>query len=128
MRKLQGGCHCKKVRFEILVEQTPFITNCNCSICSMTGFIHLIVPGNKFTLLSDEDELSCYQFNSKIAKHFFCKTCGIKPFYVPRSNPDGYSVNAKCLDTNDWQQWPIEDFDGQNWEDNAASLAHLSKS
>lgn len=127
MRKLQGGCHCKKVRFEIEVEEIPFITKCNCSMCSITGFVHLIVPDNKFTLLSDESELSCYRFNSKVAQHFFCKTCGVKSFYIPRSNPDGYSVNAKCLDTNDWQQWPIEDFDGQNWEDNAASLTHLSK-
>ncbi|WNC67032.1 GFA family protein [Thalassotalea nanhaiensis] len=128
MKKLQGGCHCKKVRFEVEVEEVPYITNCNCSMCAMTGFIHLIVPSNNFNLLTNEDELSCYQFNSKVAQHFFCKTCGIKSFYIPRSNPDGYSVNAKCLDTKDWQQWPVEDFDGQNWEDNAATLSHLSKS
>lgn len=127
MKKLQGGCHCKKVRFEIEVEDTPYITNCNCSMCAITGFIHLIVPSHRFTLLIDKSELSCYQFNTKVAKHYFCKTCGVKSFYIPRSNPDGYSVNAKCLDTNEWQQWQAENFDGQNWEDNAGKLSHLSK-
>ncbi|WOH38523.1 GFA family protein [Thalassotalea fonticola] len=127
IRTLQGGCHCKKVRFAIEVVDTPYITECNCSMCTITGFIHLIVPSNKFTLLTDQSELSCYQFNTKVAKHYFCKTCGVKSFYIPRSNPDGYSVNAKCLDTDEWQQWPVENFDGQNWEDNADTLAHLSK-
>lgn len=127
MNKLQGGCHCQKVRFEIEVQQQPKLDSCNCSICLKTGFLHLIVPKSKFRLLTDKQELSCYQFNSKIAKHYFCKNCGIKSFYLPRSNPDGFSINARCLDTTDWQEWQIEAFDGQNWEANAGRLAHLSK-
>ncbi|KGJ88737.1 hypothetical protein [Thalassotalea sp. ND16A] len=64
---------------------------------------------------------------NKIAKHYFCKNCGIKSFYLPRSNPDGFSINARCLGTSDWQERQIDAFDGQHWEANAGRLAHLSK-
>ncbi len=128
MKKLQGGCHCGAVRFEVQITAKPELHNCNCSMCMRSGFVHLISPNKNFKLLTAKDQLSCYQFNSNIAKHYFCKHCGIKSFYIPRSNPDGYSVNARCLDSNEWQQWSIFDFDGQNWQENAAQLSHLSKS
>lgn len=127
MMSLKGGCHCQAIRFEVKIKDNPYLTHCNCSICKKTGFIHLIVPKANFTLVSGEAELNCYQFNQKIAKHYFCSCCGIKSFYIPRSNPDGVSVNARCLDDDIWQQWPIDKFDGDNWEDNSKKLSHLSK-
>jgi len=115
MIRHSGGCHCGTVRFEALVPERPEVLDCNCSICAKTGFLHLIVAKANFTLLSGADSLSTYTFNTGTAKHLFCRICGIKSFYVPRSHPDGYSVNVRCLDQ------PIADMlvvpiDGKNWE------------
>lgn len=122
----QGGCHCGAVRFEVEAPSQVEVEDCNCSICSRSGHLHLIVPQSQFRLLQGEENLSTYTFNSHIAQHRFCKTCGIKPFYIPRSNPDGVDVNLRCLD-----QQPAEvtlvSFDGQNWEANAHTLAHKSR-
>ena len=98
----------------------------NCSICQKSGFLHLILPLSKFNLLRGEGKISAYTFNTRVAKHTFCKACGVKPFYTPRSNPDEIDVNVNCLDpvpTN----IVIQDFDGINWEDNAAALAYKSR-
>jgi hypothetical protein len=92
----------------------------------MTGFVHLIVPQEQFELKTGKDNLSEYQFNTSIAKHLFCKTCGVKSYYIPRSNPKGVSINMNCIEQSTFDQITVEDFDGQNWEDNAASLAHLA--
>ena len=91
----------------------------------MSGFLHLIVPRSRLRLTSGEDALACYTFNTGVAKHYFCRTCGIKSFYVPRSNPDGIDVNVRCLDPQP-VTLTVEPFDGQNWEEHAASLRHLS--
>lgn len=123
----QGGCHCGAVRFEVDAPEDIVAQDCNCSICSKTGFLHLIVPASCFRLLSGADHLTTYTFGTGTAKHRFCRTCGIKSFYVPRSNPDGYSVNARCLDRSTIEHLAIEPFDGQNWERSAAALAHLSR-
>ena len=100
---------------------------CNCSICTRSGFLHLIVPKSKFTLLEGSEFLSTYTFNSGVAKHLFCKVCGIKSFYVPRSNPDGYSVNVRCLEPATISKVVVNAFDGRHWEDSAAALAPLSQ-
>jgi hypothetical protein len=121
-----GGCHCGAVRFEVDAPAQLVVTDCNCSICRMTGFLHLIVPAARFRLLCGEEALSTYTFGTGVAKHRFCRHCGIKSFYVPRSNPDGFSVNARCLDAGTVEAMEVEPFDGQHWEQNAASLAHLS--
>lgn len=121
-----GGCHCGAVRFEIDAPADIEAARCNCSICAMSGGLHLIVPQARFRLLSDPAELTEYRFNTGVAVHRFCRTCGIKSFYVPRSNPDGVSVNPACLDPGTIASMNVVDFDGQNWEDNAADLAHLS--
>lgn len=92
----------------------------------MTGFLHLIVPAADFKLTSGRTAISTYTFNTGTAKHHFCSQCGIKSFYVPRSNPDGYSINVRCIDGMA-QRCADEVFDGQNWEENAASLKHLSE-
>lgn len=122
----QGSCHCRAVTFDVKAPETIVAQDCNCSICAKAGFLHLIVPKTKFRLLSGEDQLTLYTFNTGVAQHTFCKTCGIKPFYVPRSNPDGIDVNVRCLDTP-IPTLVIEPFDGRNWELNAGTLEHLSK-
>jgi hypothetical protein len=122
-----GGCHCKTVRFEVELPEEVEAQTCNCSMCSMTAFLHVIVPESRFRLLQGEGNLSTYTFNTGVAKHLFCKTCGIKSFYRPRSNPDGWSVNAPCIDDVATLNLKISDFDGRDWESHAKDLAHLSK-
>jgi hypothetical protein len=121
-----GGCHCGKVRFEVDAPAEIDAAECNCSICSKSGYLHLIVPKSRFRLLRGADFLSSYKFNTGVAEHLFCKICGIKSFYVPRSNPDGYSVNVRCLDPGTVGSVRISRFDGRNWEQHGADLAHLS--
>ena len=122
-----GGCHCGAVRFEVDLEPKVEAHACNCSMCDKVGFLHLIVPESRFRLTSDPAALTEYTFNTGVAKHLFCKVCGVKSFYRPRSNPDGWSVNARCLDDTKGLDLSIEVFDGQNWEANAHGLAHLSQ-
>ena len=124
----RGGCHCARVRFEVDAPFDLDATSCNCSICCKTGYLHLIVAAARFRLLTPWQEITTYTFNTGIAKHFFCRTCGIKSFYVPRSNPDGFSVNVRCLDEGSFGEVRISDFDGRNWEAHASRLAHLSQS
>lgn len=121
----RASCHCKAIQLEIEAEEPLTAVRCNCSICDKTGFLHVITPASKFRLLEGHDHLSCYTFNTRVAKHYFCKTCGCRPFYIPRSNPDGYSVNARCLDPIP-HSLIVEDFDGRNWEKYAHTLSHLS--
>jgi hypothetical protein len=122
-----GGCHCGAVRFEVRLPEVVLAQNCNCSICEKTGFIHVIVPGSRFRLTKGSEALATYTFNTGVARHLFCATCGVKSFYRPRSNPDGWSVNARCLDDADSLDIRIDPFDGRNWEAHAATLAHLSQ-
>ena len=123
--ELKGQCHCGNICFSVQVDKALLVHECNCSICRMTGFLHLIVPAANFTLIRDTG-LSEYRFNTGVARHTFCSKCGVKPFYVPRSNPDGFSVNLRCLDLPVGVKVRKEAFDGQNWEDNAAVLSHLA--
>ena len=118
-----GSCHCGAIKFEVSIEDEIEVERCNCSICSKSGFLHLIVPNSKFRLLSGEGSITTYTFNTGIAKHTFCKVCGVKPFYTPRSNPDGIDINVNCLDEKP-SSIRIVDFDGQNWEQHAHELAN----
>lgn len=111
-----GGCHCGDVRFEIQVPPRARVLSCNCSMCNKLGYLHLIVDRDKFKLLTPEENIQTYTFNTRIAQHYFCKRCGVKSFYVPRSHPDQYSVNVRCLDEGTFEPEEIIDFDGQNWE------------
>jgi hypothetical protein len=122
----QGGCHCGAIAFEVEAAADLVVHECNCSICVMSGHWHLIVPQARFTLLQGESGLSTYTFNTGVAKHRFCSVCGIKSFYIPRSNPDGVDVNARCLSTEP-ASLRIEPFDGANWEQHAHKVAQLSK-
>ncbi|HSH06050.1 MAG TPA: GFA family protein [Burkholderiales bacterium] len=114
--KHAGGCHCGRVRFELLAPARIRVNQCNCSICSKTGYLHLVVPQERFTLLSGAEALTEYRFNTGQAKHLFCSVCGVKSFYVPRSHPDGISVNARCLDEGTVEEMTIGQTDGRNWE------------
>jgi hypothetical protein len=113
----QGGCHCGAVRFEVLAPDEIEAKECNCSICRMAGYLHLIVDAERFRLLKGKDKIATYTFNTGTAKHHFCSVCGIKSFYVPRSKPDGYSVNVRCLDDGQVRVTRIALFDGQHWEE-----------
>jgi hypothetical protein len=111
-----GGCHCGAVAFEVDAPARPLVFDCNCSICRMTGFLHLIVPQDRFRLLRGEADLVEYRFNSGTARHLFCRRCGIKSFYVPRSHPDGVSVHLRCLGPAALEGFDVQPFDGANWE------------
>jgi hypothetical protein len=93
----------------------------------MTGFIHVIVPASRFRLLQGAERLASYRFNTGVAEHLFCQVCGVKSFYRPRSNPDGWSVNARCLDEATRPALALSEFDGRNWEAHAAELRRLSE-
>ena len=121
-----GGCHCGKVRFEVDAPADIDATKCNCSICSMTGFLHLIVSNDNFRLLTDKGDISEYTFNTHTAKHYFCRNCGVKSFYIPRSHPDGISVNVNCIDPATIRSLTPTDFDGRNWEQNVSELSPIS--
>jgi hypothetical protein len=111
-----GGCHCGRVRFEVTAPAVLEVSDCNCSICAKSGYLHLIVPGSRFKLLRGAGDLTTYQFNTGTARHLFCAHCGIKSFYVPRSHPDGFSVNARCLDEGTVEHLDIRSFNGREWE------------
>jgi hypothetical protein len=118
MQTYEGGCHCGRVRFRVTADLAR-VTECNCSICTKKGILHLIVPRDRFELLSGEDELTTYRFNTGVAQHLFCRTCGIHSYYVPRSDPDKIDVNVRCLDLGevDVAKLPVAGFDGRHWED-----------
>lgn len=114
---LEGGCHCGRVRFRVRVTELVAL-DCNCTICSMKGFLHLIVEKDAFELLSGAEALTTYSFNTHVAKHTFCSVCGMHPFYTPRSHPDGVDVNVRCLDGDAMARFRVEPFDGREWESN----------
>jgi hypothetical protein len=122
----RGGCHCRRVRFEVDAPAQLEVLDCNCSICRMTGFLHLIVPAARFRLLFGADDLVEYTFNTGTARHLFCGHCGIKSFYVPRSHPDGFDINARCLDEGTVTQMSVALFDDNDRDAATAAIAHLS--
>ena len=120
--RISGGCHCGAVRFEAEVPDAVEVLDCNCSICSATGFRHLMVPHDHFRLISGDDKLTSYRFGTGAANHLFCRICGIKSFYQPRSHPNAWSVNFNSLDDPRILQVTVTSFDGRNWEEARATL------
>lgn len=120
--QVEGGCHCGAVRFTAKVPDKVELLDCNCSICSLTGFLHLIVPHGDFRLLSGQDALTSYRFGTGRAEHLFCRTCGVKSFYQPRSHPDAWSVNFNAVAAPAEMQVTRRRFDGRNWEEAARTL------
>jgi hypothetical protein len=103
------------VRFRFESKRQVELLDCNCSICSATGFLHLIIPHDRFTLHTGAEALGSYRFGSRAAEHLFCKTCGVKSFYQPRSHPNAWSVNFNCLDEGHGLEPHVRAFDGRNW-------------
>jgi hypothetical protein len=114
--KHAGGCHCGRVRFEVEAPARIEVAECNCSICAKVAYLHLIVPADRFRLLSGRDQLTTYNFNTGVAQHYFCKHCGVKSFYIPRSHPDGVSVNARCLDEGSVESMTVLPYNGRDWD------------
>jgi hypothetical protein len=121
VRTYTGGCHCGRVRFEVRSDLARVI-ECNCSICTRKGYLHLIVPPDRFRLLTGADDLTTYRFGTGVAAHHFCRDCGVASFYVPRSHPDHVDVNVRCLDGVELDTLRIEPFDGRNWEASVHTL------
>ena len=122
----RGGCHCGRVRFEVDAPARIEALDCNCSICRPSAFLHLIVPATRFRLVAGADALTEYTFNTGAAKHLFCRHCGVKSFYVPRSNPDGIDVNVRCIDADTLESVDITLFDDRDRERAEGAIAHLS--
>jgi hypothetical protein len=122
VRTFTGGCHCGAVRFRVTADEPLRAVVCNCSICAKKGFVHLIVPPDRFELLTDWAALSEYRFNTGVARHMFCSRCGVHSFYVPRSHPDGFDVNVRCLDGDPLASFELQPFDGRRWEENVGDL------
>jgi hypothetical protein len=118
-----GSCHCGRVRIEVLAPADLDVLECNCSMCSRSAYLHLIVAAGEFRLVSGAGDLAEYRFGTGVAKHRFCRHCGVKAFYVPRSHPDGYSVNARCLDPSTIHSMNVRPFDGRDWENARSDLA-----
>ena len=118
----EGMCHCGNVRFTVSIALPLTIEECNCSICSKTGFLHILIPSNKLRILSGGPNLFSYTFGTATAKHLFCRFCGVKAFYVPRSHPTGYSINARCLKNFKIGAHNMSQFDGRNYESNISAL------
>ena len=117
----EGGCHCGEVRFRVRVTSFEAL-DCSCSICRMKAYLHVIVPRDQFECLSGADRLTTYRFNTGVAEHTFCETCGVAPFYRPRSHPGQVDVNARCLDGGVTGQFTVVPFDGENWEENVHTI------
>jgi len=123
MNSYEGGCHCGRVRFRVRGDLSH-VSVCNCSMCTKKGFVHLIVPLDQFELLSGAGDIATYTFNTGVAKHKFCKNCGIHSFYTPRSDPDKVDVNVRCLEGVDLAAVAPKLFDGRNWEKAYAEKQH----
>ncbi len=127
MVKHSGGCHCGRVRFELTAHEDILVSECNCSICSKSGYLGLPVPRSRFTLLQGEDCLTTYTFNTYVAQHLFCRYCGVKSFYIPRSHPHGYNVNVRCLDPGTVKKTTVRPFDGRDWEQHSADFIPMDE-
>jgi hypothetical protein len=123
----RGSCHCGRIRFEGDAPARIDTLECNCSICRMTGFLHLIVPATRFRLLQGAESLTEYTFNTGVAKHRFCRVCGVKAFYIPRSNPDGIDVNVRCLDAATIESVHTSLFDDADRDAATAAIEGLSR-
>ena len=127
MVKHSGGCHCGRVRFEFRAPEKILVSECNCSICSKSGYLGLPVPRSRFTLLQGEDCLTTYTFNTEVAQHLFCRHCGIKSFYIPRSHPHGINVNVRCLDPGTVKKMTVRPYNGRDWEQHTGDFIPMDE-
>ena len=116
LEQREGGCHCGRVRFQARVD-LDLLSQCNCSICTKKGILHLPIAVDDFELLRGKNALTVYTFETGVAQHAFCSHCGMHAFYIPRSQPDRITVNARCLDDIDGPSLkPTRFFEGRHWE------------
>jgi hypothetical protein len=101
-----GSCHCGAVQFQIEADITELIT-CDCSLCAKKNALMAKVHESGFTMLSSWDTVGEYRWNTMVARHHFCKTCGIYTFHKRRSQPDHYGINVRCLDAFDATAIPV---------------------
>ena len=120
MRTFKGACHCGRLTFEVRAE-LGYVVDCNCSICRRTGALWHPAADADLRIVTGEAELALYQFNTRTAKHYFCRHCGIHPFIRPRLDPGRWAVNVRCIDGVDLASMKVRRFDGQNWEAAAAA-------
>ena len=123
-KKYYGGCHCKKVLFEFISPIKVKLIKCNCTICKPTRYLHLIIPHEDFKLISKIKNIQSYQFGTKKAKHFFCKFCGVKSFYQPRSHQNAFSINYNSIKEPP-KICQIIKFDGSNFEKNLNNIKFI---
>jgi hypothetical protein len=114
----QGACHCGRVTFEARAD-LRYVVECNCSICRRKGALWHPARPEDLRILTGESDLALYQFNTKTAKHYFCKHCGINPFVRPRLDPSQWAFNVRCIEGVDLASLKVRQFDGQNWEETA---------
>jgi hypothetical protein len=117
----RGSCHCGRVTFELQAKLEALV-ECNCSLCSRRGALWHGASESSLRILSGEEELTLYQFNTMTAKHYFCRVCGIHPFTRPRLDPTRWAVNVRCLDGVDVSSLPVRLFDGEHWEEAAKAF------
>ena len=122
LQTFHGSCHCGAIRFEVDADpSTATVLDCDCSVCTKKGILHLIVARAQFRCAAFAEDadgalLTTYSFGTHTAKHFFCRRCGMHPFYVPRSHPHGIDVNVRCLDGVALAAWQVTPFHGADWE------------
>jgi hypothetical protein len=117
----KGSCHCGRVTFEMEAKLDSLV-ECNCSICRRRGALWHGVSEQRLRILTGEADLTLYQFNTKTAKHYFCRVCGIHPFVRPRLDPTRWAVNVRCIDGLDVSKLPVRQFDGEHWEEAAQAF------
>jgi len=119
MKTYEGNCHCGAVRFSFKHGDITEGVRCNCSICKRKAAVMspFTIKAEELEIQANDDALGCYQFGSKIAKHYFCKHCGIYPFHLTLRNPGEYRVNLGCIDAIDTYSLQIRVFDGNSLPD-----------
>lgn len=116
MKTYTGGCHCKKVRYEVDIKDLKEVISCNCSMCSKRGWLLTFVPTSDFRLISGNDELTEYQFNKKLIHHLFCTTCGVASFGTGSDGKGNemVAINVRCLDDVDTNSLKVNHYYGKD--------------
>lgn len=107
MKTYTGSCHCGHVQFEVDLDLNHMRV-CDCTICRKRGALNYRVDGSQLRILTPLDELALYQWHTYTAKDYFCPICGVLPFRRPRTAPDLWTINVRCLDGVDLDSIPVK--------------------